>query len=416
MGEVRVPGDKSIAHRCLMLGALASGDGSFDGMPRGADVQSTVRVLRQLGVSIASEGARVHVFGRGIGGLLAPKAPLDCGNSGTTMRLLAGLLAGARLPATLTGDASLRRRPMERIAEPLRAMGARVSLGEGGRAPVVLGGGEIRPVTYRSPVASAQVKSCVLLAGLGASGSTCVIEPRPTRDHTERMLRSMGASVQINESICLQAPAPLQPLRGTVPGDASSAAYWVVSATLASGSDLLLSNVGMNPGRRAVVDLLERWGARIRVEASSETLGEPVADLRVQAADGRLTGGHITPEQVPGLIDELPLLGLLAPSTRDGIEVRGAAELRVKESDRIRSTCDALRALGAQVEEYPDGFAVKGATGLTGGQVDADGDHRIALATAAVSVAAGGEIEVIGAAAADVSYPRFLEALEGVRR
>jgi 3-phosphoshikimate 1-carboxyvinyltransferase len=400
-----------------MLGSIGRGRSLLAGMPGGRDVLSTERVLRRLGVSVGRDRNEVVVEGKGPESLLPSRAPLDCGNSGTTMRLMAGLLAGAGVSAVLTGDASLRRRPMDRIAEPLRAMGARVETAEGGRPPIRIDAGPVRAVTYRSPVASAQVKSCLLLAGLGARGRTCVIEPSPTRDHTERLLRAMGAEVVLGGDgrACVDGPARLTSIRGRVPGDASSAAYWLVAATLAPGSALTLPGVGMNPGRRVLLDLLLNWGADIQVTAREDSLGEPVADLHVSGLATPLSGGRIDPARVPGLIDELPLLGLVAPLTREGVEVTGAAELRVKESDRIESTCAAVRALGGEVQEYPDGFAVRGGTGLRGGEVDTAGDHRIALAVAAVSVAAAGPINVDGADAAEVSYPRFTETLCGVR-
>jgi 3-phosphoshikimate 1-carboxyvinyltransferase len=412
-GSPDVPGDKSIAHRCLLLGAVANGVSELSGMPTGQDVRSTAHVLRQLGVGITWGDTSVAVRGNGAAGLRPPRGALDCGNSGTTMRLLAGLLAGAGVRATLTGDASLRRRPMRRIAEPLTAMGVAVRTGEDGRPPIELGAGQVRAVTYRSPVASAQVKSCVLLAGLGAEGTTRVVEPRPTRDHTERMLRAMGAVVDTESGVSLTAPVSLSPLNGRVPGDVSSAAYWLAAASLAPGSLIELRQIGVNPGRRAIIDLLRRWGADILLTGESISLGEPRADLRIRGLSSPLRGGRVAEAEVPSLIDELPLLGLLAPFTTDGVEVRGAGELRVKESDRVRSTCNALRALGARVEEFPDGFFVPGRQSLRGGTVDAAGDHRIALGAAAISPAVDGEVVVDGAEVADVSYPGFHRQLAG---
>lgn len=420
-GDVRVPGDKSVGHRALILGALARGESRVDGLPAGQDVASTGHVLEGLGVAVerrpGAGGPSVIIRGRGMGALGAPAAPLDCGNSGTTMRLMAGVLAGQSFESVLTGDASLRRRPMERVAEPLRCMGASVISREDGRAPLRVRGGRLRGVTYRPPVASAQLKSAVLLAGLYAEGVTVVVEPQCTRDHTERMLRSMGAELELGGSrIGLHPGRELQPLRGRLPGDVSSAAFLLAAACLAPWAELTLRGVGVNPTRRAVLDLLVGWGARIVEEPAPVALGEPVAVLHMDGPGSQLAGGRVTGADVPPLIDELPLLGLLAPFTRLGLEVRDAGELRVKESDRIATTCAAVRALGGQVEEYPDGFAVAGGTGLGGGTVEAAGDHRIALAAAAVSVGAGGPVTVRGAAAAAVSYPGFDDLLRALCR
>lgn len=410
-GRVRLPGDKSIAHRALILGAIADGDSVLRGLPTGRDVASTAHVLRSLGVDVETrEGAHgldATVRGGGLDGLREPSGALDCGNSGTTMRLMSGVLAGQPFEATLTGDGSLRRRPMGRVAEPLRCMGACVELAAGDRAPIRICGDGLRAVTYRAPVASAQVKSCVLLAGLYADGATTVVEPRVTRDHTERMLAAAGLTVEREGlEVRLRPAARLEPLRGSVPGDFSSAAYLLVAGALVRGSEVVLEYVGVNPTRSGLLDLLADWGVRTRVDRRDGPWGEPIAELLVRGGH-RPRGGRIAPERVPILIDELPLLGLLGPLTREGVEVRGAAELRVKESDRIATTCAAVRSLGGEVEEYPDGFAVRGGTGLSGGEVEAAGDHRIALAAAAVSVAAKGSVRVRGAEASAVSWPGF---------
>lgn len=414
-GEIRVPGDKSIGHRSLMLSAVAEGDAEIDHLPSGEDVASTAAVLRALGVEIdwtpGAEGVRARVSGRGRRGLRASPTPLDCGNSGTTMRLMAGLLAGHPFESILTGDRSLRRRPMGRVAEPLRTMGAEVRFAREERAPMTIRGGDLRGVTHRPPVASAQVKSCVLLAGLNARGPTVVVEPRATRDHTERMLVAAGATVvRDGEQIFLEPEARLRALDGRVPGDLSSAAYLMVAGSVGEGSRLRIEGVGLNPTRSAVIDVLRSWGADLAVEPHAEVWGEPVGDVCVRGVE-ELEGGPVPAELVPILIDELPLLGMLAPLTRTGLELRGAAELRVKESDRIATTCAAIRALGGEVEEYPDGFAVRGGTGLAGGRVQAGGDHRIALAAAAVSVAVANEVRIEGAEAAAVSWPGFNAAL-----
>jgi len=414
-GRIEVPGDKSISHRALMLAAVASGTSHLHGLPHGEDVRSTAACLRSLGieVDVAPADGAMRVCGAGLDGLRQTADALPCGNSGTTMRLLAGLLAGRSFRTTLDGDRSLRSRPMERIAEPLRAMGAMVSMRDGGLPPLSIEGGRLRGVTYRTPVPSAQVKSCVLLAGLCADGDTVVHEERPSRDHTERMLASMGAEIvgeAAHGGVRLRPQPRLEPLQGRVPGDLSSAAYWVAAASVAERADLELLGVGVNPTRSAVLDVLLDWGAMIELQPEPEWHGEPCALIRARHGNG-LRGGVIGGESVAALIDELPLLALLGPLTDEGVEIRGAAELRVKESDRIAAVCAALRALGARVDEFPDGLAVAGQQGLTGGTVDACGDHRIALATAAVAGAASGPIEVVGADAAAVSYPGFREQL-----
>ncbi len=419
-GRIEVPGDKSISHRALMLAAVAVGTSHIHGLSRGEDVRSTAVCLQQLGIEIdeGSSDGSTRVRGAGIDGLRQSADPLPCGNSGTTMRLLAGLVAGNQFRTTLDGDRSLRGRPMERIAEPLRAMGATVSTRDGGRPPLIVEGAQLRGVTYRTPVPSAQVKSCVLLAGLRADYDTVVHEERPSRDHLERMLASMGAEITgaaADGGVRLRPRPRLGPLQGRVPGDVSSAAYWVAAASVAQHADVELPGVGVNSTRSAVLDVLRDWGAMIELEPEYDWHGEPCALLRVRHGGG-LRGGVIAAGAVTALIDELPLLALLGPLTEEGVEIRGAAELRVKESDRIAAVCAALRALGAQVDEFPDGLAVPGRQGLMGGTVDACGDHRIALATAAVAGAASGRIEVLGADAASVSYPGFYEQLRLVAR
>lgn len=445
---VRVPGDKSLSHRALILAALAPGESRLEGLAAGADVRSTARALEALGVGLVRRGSDaggdppggraggggdagvVHwsaagdgygIEGQGLRGLREAAGPIDCGNSGTTLRLLAGPLAGHPFTSVLTGDPSLRRRPMGRIAEPLRAMGAEVRLAPRERPPVTLVGpaGPLRGIGYRPPVASAQVKSCVLLAGLYADGPTAVEEPTPTRDHTERLLGSLGVTVEVGESgeerLVRVHPVPeLRRLSGTVPGDISGAAYWLVAASLVPDSHLRLPGVGLNPTRTAVVDLLQEWGARIRVTREGEWHGEPYGILEVVTAPAGLRGGCIQPHQVPGLIDELPLLAALGPSTEEGVEIRGAAELRVKESDRIAVMAAALRSLGAEVEEFPDGLAVRGGAGLRGGVADGGGDHRVVLALAVVALVAAEPVTIRGAEALGISYPDFADALTAV--
>jgi len=418
-GELTVPGDKSISHRAVLFASLARGESVLEGLADGEDVASTVAVLRSLGIDI-EHGDVLRVQGGGLRGLRAAGAPLDCGNSGTTMRLLAGPLAGQPFTSTLTGDAYLRRRPMRRIAAPLSAMGATLDTAAGGTAPLIIDGkSPLRAITHRPQVASAQVKSCVLLAGLFADGPTTVVERAATRDHTERLLAAMGATVDVGSSAegpyaTIEPGGELSAIAGTVPGDMSSAAYWLVAATLLEGSCLTLHNVGLNPTRAGIVDLLCDWGADISVERHEDWYGEPVGTLVIAGVGAALSGGTIEGAAVPGLIDELPLIAALAPFTEHGVEIRDAAELRVKESDRIATTAAGLRALGVEVEEFPDGLAVRGGQRLAGGVVDAGGDHRIALAMGAVGLAAAGPVTVLSAEAISVSYPGFAAAVDEV--
>lgn len=415
--RLRLPGDKSIAHRALMLSAVAGASGRLRNLPDGEDVASTASALRGLGVQIESEGDTVRVLGVGMDGLREPRGPLDCGNSGTTMRLLSGLLAGAGVAATLTGDASLRRRPMERVAAPLRSMGAEVETEDKGRPPLRIRGGGLAGVDYAPTVASAQVKSAVLMAGLYAGGPTSVGERCPTRDHTERLLSWMGASLSVVRGdvtvVSIEPCGALQPLDGTIPGDASSAAYWVALAASTPGAEVQLHDVGLNPTRVALFGLLSDWGADIDVEPLRIEMGEPVGTIRATATR-RLSGGEVAADVVPSLIDELPLVGALAPLTDEGVLVRGAGELRVKESDRIASICAGLRAMEVDVDELEDGFRVPGGQRPVAGTVDSHGDHRVALAFAVLGAAASG-VTLQGAEAASVSYPEFFDLLERLR-
>ena len=419
-GDVVVPGDKSISHRAVMLASIADGDSALAGLADGQDVASSAAAMRALGIGVDRDEEHLRIRGRGLDGLRAADAPVDCGNSGTTMRLLAGLLAGQPFASTLTGDASLRRRPMRRVAEPLLAMGASLQTGADGRPPLDITGSEgLRAITFRPQIASAQVKSCVLLAGLYADGRTTVAETAKTRDHTERMLAAMGAMVNAEPAgegarVTIESGARLTAISGQVPADISSAAYWLVGATLLEGSELRLPGVGVNPSRAAIVDVLVDWGADLDIERRDEWGDEPVADLTVRGVGRALRGGLIDRHMVPALIDELPLLAALGACTTDGVEIRGAAELRVKESDRIATTAAALRSIGVDVDEYPDGLAVGGGQTAVSGVVDAAGDHRIALAMATIGLSATGPVTIENAEAMAVSYPGFAAALETV--
>ncbi len=422
-GEVRVPGDKSISHRALLLGALARGESVLQDLSPGADVQSTARCLRALGVSLAiefsqgngPEGPTARVQGVGLSGLSPPASPLDAGNSGTTLRLLAGVLAGQPFESVLTGDASLRRRPMGRVIEPLTQMGACIeSEGGRGRAPLRIRGGRLRGIRYKLPVPSAQVKSCLLLAGLFADGETTVIEPVPTRDHTERLLRGQGAPLgRSGPEITLRPCSALEPLAMRVPGDLSSAAFWIAAATLVPGSELAIRGVGLNPTRTGFLAALQRMGACISVGGVREEAGEPVGDLLVRGAE-RMQAVEIGGEEVPTLVDEVPLLAVVATQAEGTTVVRDAEELRVKETDRLRAVAENLRRMGVFVEELPDGLVIPGPQPLRGACLPGYGDHRIVMAFAVAGLIARGETTIEGAEWVDISYPGFFEVLSQI--
>ena len=387
-GEIRVPGDKSISHRCVMLGAVADGDTRATGLLEGEDVLATVAAFRSMGVTIEGpHDGEALIRGVGRDGLRAPAADVDLGNSGTAMRLLAGLLAGQRFDCTLVGDASLGRRPMRRITEPLSRMGARIETAPDGTPPIRLRArGGLAPIDYTTPVASAQVKSSILLAGLYANGRTCVTEPVPTRDHTERMLAAFGVALaRDGRRTCVEGGARLAATEVDVPGDISSAAFFLAAAAGRPGSDLMIRGVGVNPTRTGVLTILERMGADISWSSPRTAGGEPVADLRVRGTT--LRGIDVDPALVPLAIDEFPAVFAAAATARGVTRVTGAGELRVKESDRIAASAEALGALGVPVRVTDDGMTVEGGT-MSGGEVDSAGDHRIAMAFASAAVAA----------------------------
>jgi 3-phosphoshikimate 1-carboxyvinyltransferase len=416
-GHIAVPGDKSISHRAVLLGAIADGETRVTGFGRGADTEATVAAVRALGVEVEEPDVdELVVRGRGLRGLRAPAGPVDCGNAGTLMRLLAGILAGQEGTFTLTGDASLRSRPMERVAEPLRRMGAGVETADG-RAPVTITGApRLRGLYYRLPVASAQVKSAVLLAGLYADGRTTVVEPLPSRDHTELMLGTAGVRVARRPaSVSVDPPERLVLPDVEVPGDFSSAAPFVVAAALVAGSQLTVHGLGLNPRRAGLLDVLERMGARISIYNRRRAGAEPVGDVEIHAAP--LVATTIEAREVPGLVDELPLLALAAGLARGETVVRGAEELRVKESDRIEAVTTALRAIGVRIVATPDGFRVRGVpTRPRGGTVDSAGDHRIAMLGAVAGLVSSQGVAVEGGEAVAVSFPGFFELLAGIAR
>ncbi|MGH3046915.1 MAG: 3-phosphoshikimate 1-carboxyvinyltransferase [Gaiellaceae bacterium] len=415
-GDLAVPGDKSISHRALLLAAVAEGTSEIDGFGPSKDTLSTAAAIRALGAGVDADGDRVRVTGVGLRGLLAPAEALDCGNAGTLMRLLPGLLVGQEGRFELVGDESLVRRPLERIAEPLRAMGASVQT-EDGHAPLVVeAGGRLRAIRYELPVASAQVKSCVLLAGLyPEDGPTTVVERHPTRDHTERLLEAAGARVGRKPRQAAVWPAErLRPLRIDIPGDFSSAAPFLLAATLLAESELRLHGVGINPTRAGFLALLERMGARIASFNRRSAGGEPVADLEVEPAE--LVAAEVRPEEVPAVVDELPLFALAAGMARGESVVRGAQELRLKESDRLETVKDALRPLGIRIETTHDGFRVRGVPTRPkgGGVVEAAGDHRIAMLGAIAGLVSREGVELQGAESVAVSFPDFFAMLDGV--
>jgi len=406
-GEIAVPGDKSISHRAIMLAALAEGTSRIDGFLEGEDTRATAAIFGKLGVRVETPSAsRRVVHGVGLHGLSASRDVLDCGNAGTGMRLLAGVLAGQAFDTTLTGDASLSKRPMRRVIEPLAAMGARIDSEPGGLPPLrIRGGSGLRGIDYALPVASAQVKSALLLAGLYAQGETCVREPHPTRDYTERMLAAFGWPIAFEPGLArLSGGHRLRATDVVVPADFSSAAFFIVAASIVPGSRLLLRAVGLNPRRTGLLEALRLMGADIREHDAREQGGERVADLEVRQA--RLRGIDVPAELVPDMIDEFPALFVAAAVAEGTTVVRGAAELRVKESDRLAVMTEGLRSLGIAVDETPDGASIHGGT-LRGGDVDSHGDHRIAMSFAVAGLVAQGAIRIADCANVATSFPGF---------
>jgi 3-phosphoshikimate 1-carboxyvinyltransferase len=415
-GAIAVPGVKGISQRAVLLGAVADGESEIVGFGRAQDTEAAIDVVRGVGVEVEDEGGEtIRVRGLGLRGLVEPEGPLDCGNAGTVMRLASGILAGQEGRFVLTGDESLSRRPQERIAEPLREMGARVETTDGG-APVLIEGGSLRPIRYELPVASAQVKSAVLLAGMYAEGgSTTVVERIPSRDHTERMLLELGVTVKRKGTdVSVEPVTRIAPFRVEIAGDFSAAAPFVVAATLLHGSELLVEGVNVNPLRTGLLDVLERMGANIAVFNRRTVGGEPVADLEVRP--GELTATVVRRREVPTLIDELPLFALTAGMARGESIVYGASELRAKETDRIETVTNALRALGVRIAASDDGFRVRGVPTRPkgGGVVLAEGDHRIAMLGAIGGLVSREGVSVEGAESVAVSFPGFFDLLDSV--
>jgi 3-phosphoshikimate 1-carboxyvinyltransferase len=414
-GGLRLPGDKSISHRYAMLGALAEGKSRFENYSTGADCASTLSCMRQLGVDwVRTDDAAnvIEIDGRS-GTLAASANPLDCGNSGSTMRMLSGILAGQSFTSEVCGDDSLSRRPMARIMRPLSEMGAQITSAPGDRPPLRITGGGLKPIHYKMPVASAQVKSCLLFAGLFADGETCVEEPLRTRDHGEVALRAFGVELQRNgHSTRISGGQKLHAIEARIPGDLSSAAFFFCAAALFPGSELVIDSLLMNPTRARLLDILIGLGVRISITQLEEQHGELVGTVRAE-------GQHLKSAEIAGadsaaLIDEIPVLAAIAPFTEQGIRIRDARELRVKESDRIKAIVTNLRAMGAQVEEQEDGLTVPGGQSLHGAELDSMGDHRIAMAFAVAALRAQGDTLIHGADAAVISFPGFFETLESL--
>ena len=411
-GRLRVPGDKSISHRSIMLGALAEGTTVVDGFLEGEDALATLNAFRAMGVKIEGpEGGRVLIHGVGLHGLKAPQQALDLGNSGTSMRLLSGLLAGQAFESVLIGDESLSKRPMRRVTEPLLAMGADITTAENGTPPLRIKGAPLSGINYDMPMASAQVKSCLMLAGLYASGLTSVTEPAPTRDHTERMLQGFGWPVTVSGNrVSLSGGGKLRATAIEVPADISSAAFFLVAASICPDSDLLLEHVGINPTRVGVITILKAMGADISLQNQREVGGEPVADIRVRYAP--LKGIRIPEDQVPLAIDEFPVLFVAAACAEGETVLTGAEELRVKESDRIQVMADGLTTMGIKAEPTADGIKIVGGT-IKGGEVISHGDHRIAMSFAVAALRAEQEIVIRDCANVATSFPDFIELSTG---
>ena len=411
-GRVRVPGDKAVAHRAYVFNAMARGRAQVTGVPRGEDSASMVRCLRDLGVPMEERDGAVVIEGVGGMGFTAPGDVLDAGNSGTVMRFLAGLLAAQPFESTITGDDSLRRRPMARVIAPLQLMGARIEGAEGGRAPLRIAGGALQGIEYHTPVASAQVKTALLIAGCNAQGETVVVEPVASRNHSELLLAAMGADIETEGTRIRIRPGELRARDVAVPGDISSAAYWITLGAVHPDADVIVTGVGLNPSRTGIFDILRSMGADVAVENVLNAGGETVGDVRSRSS--RLRGTVVGGDVIPRAIDELPLVALAAALAEGPTEIRDAAELRVKESDRIATTAAELAKFGVAIEERPDGLRIEGGAALVGAECASHGDHRLAMTLAVAGVIASGETAIGGADATSVTYPEFWDDLVGL--
>jgi 3-phosphoshikimate 1-carboxyvinyltransferase len=411
-GSIALPGDKSISHRYAMIASIAAGDSRIQNYSTGADCHSTLNAMRALGVPVEESGTEVVIRGRGLDGLRAPAADLDAANSGSTIRMLSGILAAQTFATRIGGDESLSRRPMARIIEPLSRMGASIAAREGRFPPLEICGARLRPIDYTLPVPSAQVKTCVLFAGLYAEGETMVQEPVRSRDHTEIALREFGADLRVRgKTITLTGRPTLTGRDLVVPSDLSSAAFFIVAAVLLPGSQLAIRGVGLNPTRSTLLDFLVGMGAAIRITEVESHNGELAGELVVTGS--RVRGGVIEKETTAALIDEIPVLAVLGAASEDGLIIRDAAELRIKETDRIATVAENLRRMGVRAEELPDGLAIPGRQHFHAAELDSFGDHRIAMAFAIAALCADGESVIHGAEAASVSFPKFYETLAG---
>ncbi len=416
-GRLRLPGDKSISHRAALIAALATSSSEISNFSSARDCASTLACLGHLGVSIEEKARKLSFEGNQK--LIASTKPLNCGNSGSTMRILTGVLAGHDFSSELVGDESLSSRPMRRIIEPLELMGAKIQTVDGRPPLKVRGSHKLVPITYKLPVASAQVKSAILFAGLNAEGRTEVIETSPSRDHTERLFNGFGVPVTTSSdlSVILDGPARFTGGAMTIPGDISSAAYFIAAAMLLRGSDLTIDGVGLNPTRAAFLSVLNSWGADITTSDLKTERNEPVGTVQVRGgieAGGDGNARHLGQSNIPSLIDELPLLAVVGTQISGGIEIRDAAELRLKETDRLAATAQNLRTMGAEVEEFDDGLLVSGPTRLRGTLIDSYGDHRIAMAFAVAGLIAEGETEIVGSECVDISFPEFFGLLRSI--
>lgn len=416
-GSVSIPPDKSISHRAILFSSIAKGKSVVKNILRARDIDATLEACRSLGVVMEDRGDHFIIHGRGLSGLSEPANIIDCGNSGTTMRLMSGILAAHPFFSVLTGDASLRQRPMARIIEPLSLMGAEICARGGNRFPPLgIKGTQLKPISYEMPIASAQVKSSLILAGLFADGKTIITEPVRSRDHSEKMLLSLGANVRVKDlTITVKGGKDLSPSEITVPGDFSSAAFFIVAALMIPSSEIMLKKVGINPSRTGLLTILKQMGARINLTNIQDVSGELVADISCTGGD-RLRAVHIEKEVIPSLIDEVPVLCVIS-AVADGITtIRGAEELRVKESDRIASMTSELRKMGVTIEEYPDGISIRGPADFRGATLESHGDHRIAMALAVAALAAKGTSYIEGSSAVDISFPGFFDALRSLTR
>jgi 3-phosphoshikimate 1-carboxyvinyltransferase len=416
-GEVKLPGDKSLSHRVAMLSAIAQGTSRISNFASSVDCHATLECVRRLGIAVESSAREVVIHGKGLDGLEPARLPanLDAQNSGSTIRMISGILAGQRFTSVIDGDASLRRRPMRRIIEPLSLMGAQIEARDGGFAPLTITGGRLRAIDYLSPVASAQIKTCVLFAGLYADGRTRLREPSLSRNHSELMLTEFGARLGREEdgAISIEGGAPLHAVDYVVPGDVSSAAFFAGGACVLPGSEVYMKGVSLNPTRTGFLDFLRLLGAHVEMRDVRIEHGEPVGDLTVRAGqlktdeDGLMIAGDI----IQNIIDEIPMLAVMATQVEGRVEVRGARELRIKESDRIKTVVAGIRAMNGVIDEYEDGFAVSGPQSLTGARIETEGDHRIAMAFAVAGLMAEGGTEVVDADCAAVSFPEFYDTL-----